>query len=51
MKNRKTVARLFMAWGIILILLIVCVRGIGILGFQTKQIDISSCIAGMESVI
>ena len=30
MKNRKTVARLFMAWGIILILLIVCVRGIGI---------------------
>lgn len=51
MKNRKTVARLFMAWGIILILLIVCVRGIGILGFQKKQIDISSCIAGMESVI
>lgn len=51
MKNKKTVARLFITWGIILILLIVCVRGIGIFEFQKKQVDISSCIVEMESVI
>lgn len=51
MKNKKIVARLFIVWGLILILLLICTRGIGIFEFQKKQIDINSCIVDMDSVI